>query len=101
MALSKDLHYLNGWLIGNKSSVNIVKTYSIIIPTLQTELGLADEFDLEMQNTPILTVEDTKYLEIQIDRHPTWKKHVDAVIKKVSRAIGLLKHAKNFLPQHL
>ena len=54
-----------------------------------------------MHNTPILTVEDTKYLGIQIDRHLTWKKHVDAVIKKVSRAVGLLKHIKNFLSQHL
>ena len=54
-----------------------------------------------MQNTPILNVEDTKYLEIQIDRHVTWKKRVDAVIKKVSHAIGLLKHVKNSLPRHL
>ena len=50
---------------------------------------------------PILNVEDTKYLGIQIDRHLTWKKHVDVVIKKVSRAIALLKHVNNFLPQHL
>ena len=54
-----------------------------------------------MQNTPILNAEDAKYFRIQIDRHLTLKKHVDAVIKKVSRAISLLKHVKNFLPQHL
>ena len=101
LTLEKDLDYLNGWLLGNKFSLNIVKTYSMIISTRQKERGLTGEFDLKEQITPILTVVDTKYLEIQIDRHLTWKKHVDTVIKKVSREVSLLKHVKNFLPQHL
>ena len=67
--------------MGNKLSLGIVKTQSMIISTWQKERGLKGEFDLKMQNTPILNVEDTKYLGIQIDRHLTWKKHVDAVIE--------------------
>ena len=101
MTIDKDLDYLNSWLMGNKLSLNIVKTHSMIISTRQNERGVRGEFDLKMQNTPILNVEDTKYLGIQIDWNVTWKKHADAVIKKVSRAIGLLKHVKNFLPRHL
>ena len=101
MTLNKDLDYLTSWLMGNKLSLNIVKTHSMIISTRQKEQGLTGEFDLKMQNTPLLNVEDTNYLGIQIDKHLTWKKHVDAVIKKVSRVIGLLKHAKKVLPQHL
>ena len=87
--------------MGNKLALNIVKTHSMIISTRQKERGLTGEFDLNLQNTPILKVGDTKYLGIQIDKHLTWKKHVDAVIRNFSRAIGLLKHVKNFLPHHL
>ena len=101
MTLNKDLDYLNSWFMGNKLSLNIVKMHSMIISTRQKERCLTSEFDLKMQNTPILNVEDTKYLGIQMDRHLIWEVHVDAVIKKVSRAIGLLKHVTNFLPQHL
>ena len=87
--------------MGSKLSLNIVITHSMIISTRQKERGLTGEFDLKIQNTPILTVKDTKYLGIQIYRHLPWKRHVDALIKKVLRAIGLLKHVKDVLPQHL
>ena len=50
------------------------KTQAMIISTRQKEQGLTGEFDLQMQNTSILTVEDTKYLGIQIDGHLIWKK---------------------------
>ena len=49
-----------------------------------------------MQDTKIQIVKDSKYLGIQIDRHLTWKRNVDTVLKKVSRVVGLLKYAKNF-----
>ena len=55
----------------------------MIISTQQKERDLTGEFDLKMQNTPILNVEDGKYLGIQIDRHLTWKKHADPVKTKV------------------
>ena len=98
ITLNKDFDYLNSWLMGSKLSLNFVKTHSMTISTRQKERGLTGEFEGKMQNTPILNAEDTKYLRIQIDKHLTWKKHVDVVIKKVSRAIGILKRVKNFLP---
>ena len=52
-----------------------------------------------MPNTPIFYA--TKYLGIQIDRYLTLEKHVDAVIKKVSHAVGLQKRFKNCIPPHL
>ena len=87
--------------MGNKLSPNIVKTHSTIGSNRQKERDWTGEFGLKLQNAPILTVEHARYLGIQIERHLTWNKHVDAVIKKVSRAVGLLKHVKNFLPQHV
>ena len=39
-----------------------------------------------------------KYLGVQLDNNLDWKVQVQAVSSKVSRGLGLLKHAKNFLP---
>ena len=102
MILNKDLDYLHCWLMGNKLFLNIVKTHSIIISTRQKKRGLTGEFYLKIKNSPTNSERRRcQILGIQIDRHLTWKKHVDAAIKKVFRAVGLLKHVKNFLPQHL
>ena len=39
-----------------------------------------------------------KYLGVQVDNSLDWKSQVQAVSLKVSRGLGLLKHAKKFLP---
>ena len=41
----------------------------------------------------------TKYLHVQIDCSLDLKEQIQAVSAKVSRALGLLSHAKNFLPK--
>ena len=48
MTLDKDLDYQNGWLMGNKLSINIVKRHFMIISTPQEERGLTGEFDLKI-----------------------------------------------------
>ena len=48
------------------------------------------ELDLKIRDTNIQNVKETKYLGLQIDRHLTWKKHVDTISRKVSRALGVL-----------
>ena len=45
-------------------------------------------------------VEKTKYLGVQVDNSLDWKEHIKSVSTKVSRAVGLLKYAKRFLPQN-
>ena len=59
------------------------------------------ELDLKIRDTNIQNVKGTKYFGLQIDRHLTWKKHADTISRKVSRALGVLKHAKQLLPQSI
>ena len=42
-------------------------------------------------------VNETKYLVVMIDNCLTWERHIKAVQKKISRVIGLLKYARNFV----
>ena len=90
----KDLESLEHWLKGNKLSLNVVKTVSMNILSRQKHQKILGELDLKIRYTNIQNVKETKYLGFQIDRHLTWKKRVDTTMRKVSRAIGVLKQCK-------
>ena len=45
------------------------------------------ELDLKIRDINIQNVKETKYLDLQIDRHLTGKKHVDKISRKVSRTL--------------
>ena len=99
--INKDLERLDNWLKGNKLSLNVVKTVSMNILSRQKQQKVLGELDLKIRDTNIQNVKETKYLGLQIDRHLTWKKHVDTISRKVSRALGVLKHARKFLQQNI
>ena len=99
--INKDLEGIGHRLKGNKLSLNVVKTVSRNILTRQKSQKLLGELDMKIRDINIQNVNETKYLGLQIDRHLTWKHHVDIISRKVSRVIGVLKHAKQFLPQYI
>ena len=51
-----------------------------------------------MHGTELEVVNKIKYLRVQVDKSLDWNSQVQAVSLKVSRGLGLLKHAKTFLP---
>ena len=46
----------------------------------------------------ILMIEHTKYLGVHVDQCLNWDVHIAEVIKKISRALGMIRHAKQYLP---
>ena len=99
--ISKDIESLDHWLKWNKLSLNVVKTVSMNTLTRQKSQKLLGEIDLKILDTNIQNVNEKKYLGLQIDRHLTWKKLLDIISRKVSRATRVLKRAKQFLPQNI
>ena len=100
-ALNEDLKKLDRRLKGNKLSLNVVKTRSMLITTKQRKkyLETSDQnFKPSIREENVQVVSSTKYLGIQIDENLTWKNQIKSVTEKASRAIGFLKYAKNFLP---
>ena len=92
---------LETWLNGNKLSLNVAKTHSMLISTKQKGSSLTsrnEALELKIRENELEVVQKTKYLGVQIDCNLDWKEQIKAVSTKVSRAIGFLKHAKSFLP---
>ena len=52
-----------------------------------------------MQEERIDNVQIAKCLGIQVHNNLNWKGHIKTLSTKISRAIGFLKYAKNFLTQ--
>ena len=101
-AINNDLKQLDTWLQGNKLSLNVAKTNSMLVSTKQKHNGLKsrnEDLDLKIRNNELEIIQKTKYLGVQIDNSLNWKEHIKTVSTKVSRAIGFLKHAKTFLPK--
>ena len=101
-AINNDLKQLDAWLQGNKLSLNVTKTHSMLITTKQKRniLKSTDQnLELNIRDNELDVVQKTKYLGVQIDFSLDWKEQIKAVSAKVSRAIGFLKHAKKFLPR--
>ena len=100
-AINSDLRKLETWLQGNKLSLNVAKTHSMLISTKQKQNSLksrSEALELKIRDNELEVVQTTKYLGLQIDCSLDWKEQIKAVCMKVSRAIGFLRHAKYFLP---
>ena len=100
-AINSDLSKLKTWLQGNKLSLNVAKTHSMLISTKQKHNSLKSRNEalaLKIRDNELEVVQKTKYLGVQIDCSLDWKEQIKAVSTKVSRVIGFLRHAKSFLP---
>ena len=100
-AINSDLEQLDTWLQGNKLSLNVAKTQSMLITTKQKRKLLVNtnqKLELNIRNNELDIVKNTKYLGVQIDSSLDWKEQIKATSAKVSRAVGFLKHAKKYLP---
>ena len=101
-AINSDLTKLDTWLQGNKLSLNVAKTHSMLISSKQKHSSLKGQnkhLKLKIRDNELDVVKKTKYLGLQVDCSLDWKEQIKTVSAKVSRAVGFLKHAKSFLPK--
>ena len=99
--INNDLEKLQKWLMGNKLSLNAMKTQSMLISTKQKHTILRNQdpkLSLKIRDHELEVVDTTKYLGLQIDNSLDWKYHVSVLSSKVSKAVDFLKHAKSILP---
>ena len=100
--INSELGKLKEWLQGNKLSLNIDKTTSMIIGTkrkLIDENGENMLPNFTLDGETIQHKNATRYLGVQIDNQLKWKDHISQVSSKVERAIGHIKYARKFLPR--
>ncbi len=78
-AINNDLIKLEKWLKGNKLSLSVLKTHSMLIstkPKHKTLKSQVESLKLNIQDNELDVVQNTKYLGAQIDNTLDWKEHV-------------------------
>ena len=92
--LNSELAKISLWLKVNKLSLNIGKTHFIVFTNKKKRLN---DLNILIDGTRIEEVKKTKFLGVIIDNKLSWKDHVAHVVGKVSRGLGMIIKARNYL----
>ena len=94
--LQSDIETARNWCRKNNMAINPSKTTCMTIGSRNKLNGLK-ELQLSVDDINIVNVESQKILGIHIDKHLTWKTHVDKTCKKLVSKLFLLKRIKYYL----
>ena len=102
-AVNSDMKRLQTWLVGNKLSLNVAKTQSMILGSLSNlkkhhMVNGDSEINFNINEDSLNMIGSNRYLGVQIDLEHEWREHITFVIGKISRAMGMLRYAKKYLP---
>lgn len=102
-AINFDLQSIYSWFCANKVSMHFGKTVTMLISSPQKRRHLpTKELNIKIndgQSDHVLNqVSDFKYLGVTLDQCMNFNDHVSNVVKKISKAIGILKYCR-FLPR--
>ena len=94
--IDEEITTVNNWMIANKLTLNIAKSSVILINSNNKNYNNsnAQAYDLPSK---LMSVETAKYLGVTFDNRLSFEKHVNNLVKKLSKAVGILYKVKNFL----
>ena len=92
--IEDELLIVHRWLVMNKIKVNYTKSKFIIF-----SYGKIFSLDtIVLGHNSIRSTDDIKFLGIYVDKHLTFRSHVNSICNKVSKIVGLLFRLNNILP---
>jgi len=96
--INNELAKVFKWFCTNKLSLNATKTKAITFHTPQRQITPPL---LAINDQPIENTDHTNFLGIIIDKHLTFKPHINKLTTKISQISGVLNKLKHFIPQHI
>ena len=94
--INYELEQISLWLKVNKLSLNVKKTHYMVFTNKKSRTA---NLKISIDNQIIDEVCQTKFLGVIIDNKLTWKNHILYICGKISRGIGMLIKACNYLNQ--
>ncbi|MFZ2539889.1 MAG: reverse transcriptase family protein, partial [Oscillospiraceae bacterium] len=94
--LNEELVLVNEWFKANLLSLNISKTSYIIFGNRKYE-----NLDIYINNIQLIRQYETKFLGIILTADLKWTKHIDIVLSKTSKCLGIIAKVRHLLPLHL
>lgn len=99
--LNRDASGVFAWANLNDMTLNTSKPKSILIATQQKFHRLNERsIDVMINGKLIEQVQHAKLLDVTLDCHLTWEKHIDNICSIVNSRLSLLRRIKPFLTRH-
>ena len=95
--ISKELKQLHNWLISNRLTLNINKSYYIIFSLRD----IPPDINISIANTTLERKSEGKFLGIIIDDKLNFDSHINAVSTNVSKWTGTLYKLKTHIPLNI
>ena len=87
------------WLKENRLSLNLIKTQFMLIGTVQKIQSLNNLIAIRVNGRLLKRVKRIKYLGSIVDENLTWDDHIDYILVKIRRNIGILKRMRLTVPR--
>lgn len=94
-SLNRELGLLAEWFQANLLSVNVSKTGYIIF---SNKINDGIKINLHMNNLEITRQYETKFLGLILNYNLKWNKHVEIIVNKISKNIGIISKVRHLLP---
>ena len=96
--LNSELDKLSIWLNANKLSLNVKKSYYMVFH--RAKLKLDKRAVIKVNGVSLQSTNSFKYLGVIIDHKLNWTQHIAHVKNKVSKGIGIMYRARNYLTKN-
>ena len=96
--LNKDLLLMANWFSHNHLILNVKKCSYMVIGS-KSKLVPFSNVSIGIDNTPLVRVNQCKYLGVIIDCNLTWNQQIESVRLKALRNLHLLRRARYFIDQ--
>jgi len=98
--VNSELATVADWFRANRLSLNLSKTNFIIFRSHRKSIP-NQNFNISIDNKPILQVKSTKFLGVYVDEHLTWKQHITQISNKIAKNVGILSRISYLLPRNI
>ena len=97
-----ELNNVYDWLTTKRLTLNTKKSNFLIFRPRQKKMHFSPQISiLDCETNQRVSLEQKsyiKYLGVSIDQNLSWKNHVDSVIVKISKTIGMIAKLRYFVP---
>ena len=100
-SIDGELALIANWLCVNRLSINVKKTKYILFHFPQRKSNNIPDLDISINGSKIERVASFNFLGITLNEHLCWKDHTNKVKLKISRAVGVMRRLRQFLPSHV
>ena len=97
--MNKEIPKVTEWFNSNKLHISTNKTVAMLFHTRQRTLAINES--LIKINDDTIPFSNTIFLGVNIDNNLTWKPHINYIVTRISKGVGIFLHLSKELPKNI